>query len=560
VITGWAPACSATEQLKSENYSAAMRTWQQMSVISGHLWFRPGERLTTERTNLTVLRDPIDRVISHYYFVRSQDRTFHASAPERSLELREFVLSELPAVQAALNNFQTRLLAPLGLSPQVVDPTDDELLAAALRAVDLFDLVGIFAELGETMDVLAHLVNAEPSLEIPHERATEHRPALDDIPLPVRTRLGALNQLDRELYAYAARRFKQRRRQLFIANAQFSGRENRPVGVVPQVAPECAEPGDVSTKGVARQSGEEPSRSNAARFGNRRIEIQNVSVRGEVSLGSGSVMVGENVTISVLIAAHVSTEDLTIGLHIRDVTERLVYGTNSHLLGHRLAVNAESETEFTFTFRNALGVGVYRVGIALHTGDSHLVCCYDWFDDCARIVVVGVIGYHFEGAVSLPVALHLLSVRGGPSRVFDADAAARCATIARHNPIVREARGRVRPLAEISSMRSGDVVSLEVEVENLCDTTVECDGLRPFRLCYRWLSATTADIILEEGIRTALGVDLEPGRTHRLWMTVASPPDLSGAVILRLVPVQENVGWFDRIGSFYEDVPVLLHA
>jgi Wzt C-terminal domain/Sulfotransferase family len=547
---------SVSEHVDSENYSTAIRASARYSVIIGHFWFRPGEILDPSRLNFTVLRDPIDRILSHFYFSRRLDSTIHPSAPERFMDFPAYAVSELSSVRNVTSNFQTRLLAPLGLPQTAVDPTDNELLLAAQRAIDSFDFVGIFQELEDTAACIACLAHISMSTEIPRQNVTRVRPAIADISDVVRRRLESLNELDRQLYSYASRRFLQNRRRLFVTSVNESATRPIPVSApdlaVPARSP-APEPDRASTRQVA-------SAGLIQRFGNRKIEVASVRIEGSISLGSGMLLTGENVSIIVIIAATVSTDDLTVGLRIHDANDRLVFGTNSWLLGRCIGVSADSNFSVKFTFRNTLGAGCYSVGISLHTGSSHLNCCYDWFDGCGKFNVVGIIGYHFEGAMSLAVSNEFAQIEGHAPTVENVPGRPGHTTIARHNPIPRNVGGIVRPVSPFHAIRSGDIVSLEIELESSCDQTLEFDGLRPIRVCYRWLDPVSRKRIQEEGVRTNLGVDLPPGKLLRTQITVASPPDFLGNAILRIVPVQENVGWFDEIGAFYCDIPVLIFA
>jgi Wzt C-terminal domain/Sulfotransferase family len=548
---------SVSENVDSENYSSAVHALARYSAIIGHFWFRPGEQLDPNRLNVTVLRDPVDRVVSQYYFYRQLGPTIHPSAPERSMELQSYVTSELPTVLAATSNFQTRLLAPLGLSLESVDPSDNDLLLAAQRAVDSFDLVGIFPDLEDTAACILCLGRVYAGIELPRENASRGRPAIADISDKVRRRLESLNELDRELYSYVAGRFLQRRRQLFIGSVNELIKHELPADSIAMVSGGTRNQSSSTNRAVVPSAPLAPRRT---RFGNRRIEVVGVNVEGQISLGAGMLIAGENVTLTARIAAHESTEDLTVGLHIHDSDDRLVFGTNTWLLGRRISVSANSQFSVQFAFRNILGVGRYRVGLALHTGQSHLDCCYDWFDDCCELNVVGAIGYHFEGSMALALSAEFAQIDGDAPGIAEAPGRPGAAVIARHNPAITDVRGSVRLIGDFAQMRSGDVVSLEVELESGCDQALEFTGQRPTRVCYRWLDSVSGIAIQREGMRTSLGVDVPPGSVHRVHLVVASPPNFLGNAILRVVPVQENVGWFDELGSFYHDIPVLVSA
>ena len=119
--------------------------------------------------------------------------------------------------------------------------------------------------------------------------------------------------------------------------------------------------------------------------------------------------------------------------------------------------------------------------------------------------VRGTIGYHFEGATSLAVATEVAQLAGDAPTVADVPGRPAGAAIARHNPIPRKVDGRIRPISALDRIRSGDIVSIEVELQSDCDKTLEFDGLRPLRVCYRWLDALSrAPPIQREGIRSNL--------------------------------------------------------
>ena len=101
-------------------------------------------------------------------------------------------------------------------------------------------------------------------------------------------------------------------------------------------------------------------------------------------------------------------------------------------------------------------------------------------------------------------------------------------------------------------------MSLEIELLSDCDVPLERTGLRPTLICYRWLSADSSHRIEAEGHRTELSLDVLPGTVHRMWLTISAPSNFVGPAILRIVPVQEQVGWFDDVGGFYCDVPVAI--
>jgi hypothetical protein len=555
LIADWLPREGIAEHIESENYSTAVHANRRYRAIIGHFWFRPGELLDSQRINITILREPVDRVLSHYFFSRQLESTLFPSAPERSLGLGEYADSDLPAIRVNSSNFQTRLLAPLGLAASNSKPTEKETLAGALRAIDLFNLVGDYAQLDDVAACIACLARVHVKGDLHRKNATAGRPTTADIPPELRKRLEAINELDTELYLYARRRFSQTRRGLLVSCLHdLVALESLSTNVGDAVVSQSTGLVSAMPNRITRPS--ESSRQ--IRFGNREIEVVRVSIDGLVSLASGALLSGETARITMRIAAHVSCDDLTVGLRIHDAANRLIFGTNTWLMGRQIRVAAGSVFLISFVFQNTLGRGRYGVGATLHTGSSHLACCYDWCDEVATIDVVGTVGYHFEGSSRLTVLTPVEAIEGEPPVLGQLQLHRHLSTLARHNAPVKEARGRLEICGAVDRIRAGDVTSIEIELENQCDQALESDGLMPLRISYRWLDARTGTVVVEEGKRTNLEIDLPVGQICRGWVTVETPPNFRGPAILRLVPVQENVGWFDNMGTFYQDVPIFI--
>ena len=68
----------------------------------------------------------------------------------------------------------------------------------------------------------------------------------------------------------------------------------------------------------------------------------------------------------------------------------------------------------------------------------------------------------------------------------------------------------------------------------------------PVHLSYRWLNGATDDVVVSEGMRTALRPQAAPGVPTSYSMTVKSPAQ-TGEHRLRLTFVQETVTWFDTL-------------
>jgi hypothetical protein len=87
---------------------------RQIKVVAGHFKFGFHKHLPQACTYLTLLRDPIERVISTYYYIRSNPtHTHHRATVESNLSLAEFVRRGISVV--GTDNGMTRQLS--GLTP-----------------------------------------------------------------------------------------------------------------------------------------------------------------------------------------------------------------------------------------------------------------------------------------------------------------------------------------------------------------------------------------------------------------------------------------------------------
>jgi Galactose-3-O-sulfotransferase len=84
-------------------------THDGVKVISGHMAFGVHERLQQACTYVTLLRNPVDRVISHYYHVlRGRQHPLHEYVTSRAMSLEDYASS---GISREIENGQTRLLA-----------------------------------------------------------------------------------------------------------------------------------------------------------------------------------------------------------------------------------------------------------------------------------------------------------------------------------------------------------------------------------------------------------------------------------------------------------------
>lgn len=174
-------------------------------AVSGHFGFGIHRYIDKPTRYITVLREPTERVVSLYYFIRFIKKV---KTPVRELittkgiGLEEFV-SAIGYKQA--DNGQTRRIA--GIEPPFGECTTDMLDTAKDNLRHAFAAVGTLDRFDETLRLIAHRLGwpagngSAPSYE--RRNVNPNRPRLSDLPPDTLALIAAHNRLDAELYRYA---------------------------------------------------------------------------------------------------------------------------------------------------------------------------------------------------------------------------------------------------------------------------------------------------------------------------------------------------------------------
>lgn len=170
----------------------------RLRMVVGHVGFGLHERLGRPCTYATVLRDPVDRVISYYYFVLRTPRHF-LHEPAKNLGLEGFAGSD---VSSKLANGQTKYLSELDGR----DATRLTLERAKGNLEQYFAVAGLVERFDETLVLLRRAAG----WRMPYydkANVTPDRPPKSDISESTLATIRAHNKLDLELYDWAAQRF-----------------------------------------------------------------------------------------------------------------------------------------------------------------------------------------------------------------------------------------------------------------------------------------------------------------------------------------------------------------
>jgi hypothetical protein len=390
--------------------------------------------------------------------------------------------------------------------------SESELLGKAIETTSGYQFVGIQEHFSDSVDLLCCALGWPTVAIIPHLNQGNHRNSINDIAAPLRSKIRKLNALDEELYLHCKKELQARKRQLFRAFMLGS----RQALAIPATEP------PPSLEYTHPQDPERSSVDTSLEVGSRQIEIIDVRVVGDESRAN-VIAAGEMAEVEILIGSHIDTRELTVGMELRNSLEQVMFGTNSFHLQHPMEVLAGQTYSVTYRLRLDVAPGFYCIGVALHTGTDHHLCCYHYRNNCTTLEVVRGSGAYFAGQTKLYPALEVYRV--APLSSWRAEM-----TLA--NPP--------------SELFAGEDAEVPVNVCNCSSEIWHSFGLTPITCSYHIWNAE-GRLIEFDGRRTLLPVNLKSGEQAGLSIQVAAPVE-PGEYIIAFSLVQEGIAWFEEKG------------
>lgn len=318
----------------------AAQLLQRHAAVTGHFTMAHLRDVIGSTFLFTFLRDPVDRVISLYYFYREQEAEGVLDprvASAKALDFEPFV-AQLTDRVSPWSNWQTYVFSGAAHCEQPAEA----LLPLALENLDRVDFVGVQDALTDGVAELSRVRGWDLAPAPGRVNATKHRAPIARLPEAALARLRELNRCDRELFRAAEHRWQSRR-----------GHSPGTAAAVP------------SRAAVAHGRHE---------MGTREVSITAVDVR----LDQRRVTIDAHSTIDVA--------DLTVGIRVTDAEGAEIFGTNTRLLGRPLHAAAGQTIAVEFMLDVALAPGAYFLTVAAHRGADHLEGCFHWIDNAVRFV------------------------------------------------------------------------------------------------------------------------------------------------------------------------------
>ena len=187
---------------------------RDLKAVMGHGVMGLDRELEQPCRYVTMLRDPVDRVVSNYYFVReSPSHRLHRHVVEGGLSLRDYVEQ---GVNLQMDNGQVRALSATGVGLGSAVPYGEcmpEMLRAAMENLERrFEVAGLTERFDESLLLMARVLGWRTPI-YRRQKVTRRRVAVAALSPADRLAIERVNRLDRELYARARERFERQLRE-----------------------------------------------------------------------------------------------------------------------------------------------------------------------------------------------------------------------------------------------------------------------------------------------------------------------------------------------------------
>jgi hypothetical protein len=397
---------NVTQHLEGRSEVWAMQRYADYRVISGHfLSLLPTDGQNGARVHHTLLRHPVDRAISEYFYWRHHA---HEGVRDRlgdwaqRFDICDFFRARLDSNETAATNFCTKHFA--SRITRDID-NSDTLLPIALESLRRYEFVGIYEVLHDSVDMFCWQFALPGVRQVPRVNVTASRVSVRDLDPSALRILTEMNNLDVQLYEHALATFESKKRRMFreLLRKRSSERRIRFASAISGVK-KLVPPPLRRYRKILQTNAKQPDRENSSAtqnphapnecrasrrfesFGGKEIEVVSVCAIGADS-GTNTVSPGETVAVRIAISAHINVENLTVGIELSDGFGEVVYGTNTFIRGAGATVTAGRDYDVVFTFRANLNRGRYRIGVALHTGPDHTERCFHWCDNVTELEI-----------------------------------------------------------------------------------------------------------------------------------------------------------------------------
>ncbi|HIP54650.1 MAG TPA: ABC transporter ATP-binding protein [Sulfurimonas autotrophica] len=162
---------------------------------------------------------------------------------------------------------------------------------------------------------------------------------------------------------------------------------------------------------IAKQNDKEEKitiKNNQSSFGTFDATITKVTLTAQQTQTT-TLHSGEDVTITVHIAAKKTQENMTVGILIKDKFGQDIFGTNTFY--HKISCTFDANKHYlcNFTMPLNIGTGKYTITAAIHPNETHHQHCAHWLDYALDFEIVAPQKEYFIGLCRLEPKITLQS-------------------------------------------------------------------------------------------------------------------------------------------------------
>lgn len=179
---------------------------KQFQLIRGHFFFGIHQLLPQPCTYFTFLRDPVERVISDYYYIRRhENHPFHQTVISQQMSLEDLIIRG----EYHPDNCQTRYLSGIGKMIVPHGQSTQEMLELAKKNIrEHFSMVGLVEDFDKSLLLLQKIFGWKNIFYIIRNK-TKERLLKEKISQETLSIIQKYNKLDLELYDYAKQLFQE---------------------------------------------------------------------------------------------------------------------------------------------------------------------------------------------------------------------------------------------------------------------------------------------------------------------------------------------------------------
>lgn len=243
-----------------------------------------------------------------------------------------------------------------------------------------------------------------------------------------------------------------------------------------------------------------------------------------------SVERGQAATVKIDFLLTRGIPELEVTLHILDSNGRLAFGIGNGQLGQTYSDIMPGSYRASYYVLVDLPPGKYTIGFSVNERNGDKYTELAWFGRYCELDVHDAMAVKAYGYASLPAEISF-----SPTRE------------AKEGIVVVRAKGSITISEALPMFHIGEIKTLGVTINNQSEVCWIGDVFRPVKLSYHWLKQNK-EMHDFEGARTVLPAGgVRPGQSLGAEMKVVAPNE-AGVYILVLTLLQEEVGWFEKMG------------